>query len=355
MNFSTRFELLSETFSGFIFTFSSSHYKNLPLGNFRLFGEIATTNIVSRFLKGIWVRILLPICLLGRKGQIDAIITYDPYVDGIAGMILKRYLRAKLIVEVNGDYHKLVLSENALKGWLKRIILHISLCWADAIKVLNRDQEEYFHRCYPGKKVYRFPDFVATEYFRSLECYQGDYLLSVGYPFDLKGVDVLIRAFKRISHDHPAVNLRIMGYCPEKELGRYKELAGDDERIEFIKPGWIEDVGEQMRGCYALVNAARSEAMGRVHLEAMACGKPVVATRTNGGVDYIVDYYTGLLCEIENVEDLATKLDQLLSKQGIAEKMGQAGLERLKNKFSETQYVTAFQAMLDEVISPKID
>ena len=353
VDFSRRFKLLSETCSGYIFTFCTGRNKGLNVGGFSLFSESADSGLGINFLKRMWIQIVTPFWLLRRKGQIDAIIAYDPYASGFAGMILKLLLGAKLIVEINGDYHKLKTSTNLLKIWLMKLIFRTTVSLADAVKVLNRDQESFINQHYPGTTVYRFQDFTATEFFQSLECYQGDYLLSVGHPFDLKGVDVLIRAANQMLYKHPKMKLKIMGYCPDEELRKYAKMAEDNPQIEFVKAGWIEDVGEQMRGCYLLVNAARFEAMGRVHLEAMACQKPVVATRTNGGLDYIEDGRTGLLCEIEDVDDLAKKLDSLLSNPKNATEMGRAGFARLQKHYSEENYVKSFLAMIEGVVSNK--
>jgi glycosyltransferase involved in cell wall biosynthesis len=232
---------------------------------------------------------------------------------------------------------------------LRDLLLKLTLRCADGIRVLNADQETYYRRHFPTRSFYRFPDFVATEYFESLESYQGDYLLSVGHPYHRKGVDTLIEAFKRIAEKHPDISLRIMGYCTEGELAEYQALAGGHSRITFIKPGWIEDVGEQMRGCYALVNAARSEAMGRIHVEAMACGKPIVATRTNGALECVDDGQTGLLCAIDDVEDLAAKLDELLSNPNRASQMGRAAKIRMEKMFSEHVTTERYHAMVEEV------
>ncbi len=169
-------------------------------------------------------------------------------------------------------------------------------------------------------------------------------------PFDRKGIDVLIKAFLRISEKHPHATLRIMGYCPENEFGMYRELAAGSARISFVKPGWMEEVGEEVRDCFALVNAARSEAMGRVHVEAMACAKPIVATRTNGAVLCVEDGVTGLLCNGDDVSDLADKLDALLSDRDKAKRMGEAGKARMLEMFSEDVYIRGFHDMIEEVI-----
>jgi glycosyltransferase involved in cell wall biosynthesis len=353
VDFARKFELLSSRASGYIFTFCSRRYKNLVIADFRLWSGIVVSTSTSRVLKGIWVQILYPIWLIWRQYHIDVVITYDPYADGFAGIILKLFLRTKLLVEINGDYHQQDPAKHAFKRWLMRRLYHICVRSADAIKVLNRDQENFINKRYPEKKIFRFPSLIATEFFRSLEHYQGDYLLSVGTEFERKGIDILIRAFNQISGKHPNIKLKIMGYCPENEIRKYLELASGNSKIEFIKAGWIEDVGEQMRGCYALVSAARSEAMGRVHFEAMACKKPIVTTRTNGGLDSIEDGRTGLLCDIGNVDDLAMKLDWLVSRPTVAAQMGQKAFERLQKEFSEEKYAEKFFEMIEEVVNCK--
>jgi glycosyltransferase involved in cell wall biosynthesis len=364
LNFAGEFALLSEACTGYIFTFCSTPYRNLSVGGFRLYAARAGSGSITSTLKRLWVQIALPLWLLWGRERVDAIIAWDPYASGLVGSVLKLLFRSRLIVDVVGDYHKLEPSEqlvyrnrslrpagNALKRSLMSAAFGITVRYADALKVVNSSLEEFFRRRYPASRTYRFPSFVATNYFQSLDSHQGDYLLSVGYPFHLKGMDVLIRAFRSISPRHPGVRLKIMGYASEEELKTYRPLAEGDSRIEFLKPGWIEDVGEQMRGCYALVNAARSEAAGRVHFEAMACRKPVVATRTSGGLDYIRDGETGLLCEIDDIEDLARKLDCLLSNPKLAVAMGEAGFERLQREFSEEHYKRAFLTRIAEVVN----
>ena len=352
-NFAKRFENLSGICRGYIFTLSSKRCRALGIGDFVLYTEAFRPSWLGLSLRRLWLQVYLAAKLIRKQAHIDAIISADPYACGLAGVLLKALLRTRLVVEVNGDFHRLEPAQGLAKRWVMRLVFFISMRSADAIKVLNRDQENFFSRRYRSKKLFRFTDFVATEYFQSLECYEGNYLLAVGHPFALKGIDVLIRAFRLISHRHPTMELKIMGYCPERDLIVYKQLASGEARIEFVKPGWIEDVGELMRGCYALVNAARSEALGRVHLEAMACGKPVVATRTNGGMECVTDGETGLLCEVGNAEDLSRKLDYLLSNPTLAATMGRAGFNRLQAVYCEKSYTQSFASMLEELLAER--
>jgi glycosyltransferase involved in cell wall biosynthesis len=348
-NFALRFERLSVKAHGEIFTLSAARHRGLPIGRFRVFSERFRQGLLARFLSRLRLQLLLAIRVC-RRGSVDCIVAYDPYGSGINGILLKYLLRARLVVELNGDHHQHAASGNGIKNWIMLRGFQASLRHADAIKVLNTDQERFVREALPGKPVYRFCDFVADSYFRTLHTYDGDYLLSVGHPFEPKGVREVILAFRRIVERHPHLRLRIMGHAEKDELSEFRALSANDPRIEFVPSGWIEDVGEQMRGCLALVNGAHFEAMGRVHLEAMACRKPVLTTRTNGGRDYIVDGETGLLCEIRNVDDLAAKMETLVGDPVRARAMGEAGLARLEKEYCEARYVERMCGMLREVI-----
>lgn len=349
-NVAKRFSLLSRWHGGHIFALSGGRQRNIPVADFLFHSEKFEKGAANRFFQGLWIQVIVPLQLLWGKSKVSAVVAYDPYRSGLAALILKYVLRCKMIVELNGDYHRVEPGgRSVISRVLMRFLFNLALHGADAIKVLNVDQETFCRRYVPRKTTYRFPSFVATEYFQSLESFQGDYLLSVGYPFDLKGMDVLIAAFKIIAEKHQRTSLRIMGYCPPRDLAKYRALADGHSRIVFIEPGWIEDVGEQMRGCYALVNAARTEALGRAQIEAMACGKPIIATRTNGALECIEDGRTGLLCAIDDVADLAAKLDELLSNPNRAAQMGHAGMMRMHKLFSEKTYVEAYHVMLEEV------
>jgi glycosyltransferase involved in cell wall biosynthesis len=348
-NFARRFERLSERIQGEILSLSGSRQQGLPLGRFRFHSEPFHGNVLMRFISRLRLQLWLPIRLF-RRGSLDCVIAYDPYGSGLNGLLLKFLLGTRLIIELNGDHHQHRPADNPLKNWIMGLVLRACLSQADAIKVVNTSLEHYVKRRFPAKPVFRFFDFVADGYFRGLDCSQGDYLLSIGHPFGFKGVPELIEAFHAVALRHPKLRLHIMGHCPPEELSQFRALARDDPRIEFIPPGWIEDVGEQMRSCYALVHASHFDAAPRVLFEAMACRKPVLATRTNGGIDYVADGETGLLCEVRDVKDLTSKLEALVSDPRRARAMGEAGLARVAQEYSESCYAEHVFGMLQGVL-----
>ncbi|MGC4095542.1 MAG: glycosyltransferase family 4 protein [Nitrospira sp.] len=352
-NFSGQFSILPEFVSGHIFTLSSRQQPVVKLGRFVLrWKEIGETT-----WQGIWNGLLarwgLPIRHI-KRGEADVVIAYDPYACGLAGLFLKCMLGVKLIVQMNGDFHEYPPSSSAIKNAIMAIVFRLSMRWADAAKVLNGSQASYVHRLYPSLPVYQFHDYVACDFFEAALTTQGTYVLFIGHPFDLKGVDILIKAFLLIADRHPLVTLRIMGYSPEHELPVYQTLAGHHPRIEFLKPAWMEEVRDQLKDCYALVSATRTEALGRVFIEAMCCGKPIVASDTNGARICVEDGRTGLIVRQEDPDDCARQMDRLLSDPSLAERMGQAGRERARRLFSEAAYGQHVTQMVSEVMTKSI-
>lgn len=356
INFAGRFKRLSERCAGYIFTLSGGRQRRLLCDAFQFFSE-AEGGFVDRHIRRIFVQMILPVRLLWEtRRAIDVIVAYDAYASGLAGVVLKLLLGTKLIVEINGDDQNQSSSGNGLiKRALMTMSFYASVKFSDAVKVVNTDQERYMRTTFPSKAIYRYPDYVASDYLASQESVQGDYLLSVGYPFQLKGMDILIQAFLLASRKYSWAKLKIMGFATEAELSHYRALANNDPRIEFTKPGWIEDVAELLRGCYAFVSASRREAAARVVFEAMACRKPILSSRTNSGIDYVRDGETGLLFNIGDVEDLVSKMDILLSDAQRAREMGDAGYSWLQEEFSEQRYVQMFLAMAEEVAKRKSD
>ena len=82
------------------------------------------------------------------------------------------------------------------------------------------------------------------------------------------------------------------------------------------------------------VPTVAQEGLSRSSAEAMAAGRPVVASRIGGLPSTVVDGVTGLLCEPGSDEDLAARLDVLLSDEKLRRELGQAGRRRFEEHFS---------------------
>lgn len=101
--------------------------------------------------------------------------------------------------------------------------------------------------------------------------------------------------------------------------------------------GWQsqESLPRLISECDALVfPTIAQEALGRTAVEAMACGRPVVASRI-GGLSWVVEEgVTGLLCEPGNASDLAAKGRQLLDDADLRQRLGRAGRQKFEREFT---------------------
>jgi glycosyltransferase involved in cell wall biosynthesis len=108
-----------------------------------------------------------------------------------------------------------------------------------------------------------------------------------------------------------------------------------DAFTRFI--GWQtqEDLPKHLWNCSALVMPTiAQEALGRTAVEAMAAGRPVVASRLGGLSFTVADGATGLLFEPGDADDLARKLTALLDDEGLCERLGQAGRRRFEEHYT---------------------
>ena len=101
-----------------------------------------------------------------------------------------------------------------------------------------------------------------------------------------------------------------------------------------------------MAACSLFVLPSRTEAMGRVLIEAMACKKPIVASNVDGIPTIVKNDFNGLLFESENVDDLAEKIDRLLGNKDLAKKLAENGYIYAQTQLSEQKYVENFRDMV---------
>jgi glycosyltransferase involved in cell wall biosynthesis len=165
----------------------------------------------------------------------------------------------------------------------------------------------------------------------------------IGRLVDWKGVDILIRSLERV----PTAELEVIG--DGSMLETWKSLANDlgvNDRIHFS--GWLaqQECAARLRAAAALVLPSLYECGGAVVLEAMAMGKPVIATRWGGPADYL-DASCGILVEPTSYSDLvdgfAEAMQKLISSPELAKSMGDAGFARVVRDFD-------WQRKIDHVI-----
>ena len=146
----------------------------------------------------------------------------------------------------------------------------------------------------------------------------------VGWLLPIKGPDYLLKAMDFIWPEQPETILVMVGKGELDVDLRAEALRKNvNGKVKFL--GWREDINELMPVFDMLVLPSLNEGMGRVLVEAMAAGKPVVASRVGGIPDLVRHGETGYLVPPADEKSLADAILMLLNDRDEAKLMGQRG------------------------------
>jgi glycosyltransferase involved in cell wall biosynthesis len=182
----------------------------------------------------------------------------------------------------------------------------------------------------PDAKVYYVPNAIDESFFELSDTSDGHTLLFAGRVIPRKRVMDLVQAFAGIAGQCPSAQLRIAGECTSVEtyvdsIQQFIEKANLQDRVHLLGALPENAILREFAGCDALVLPSIQETAPMVIAQAMAAGKPVVATRVGGVPEMVSDGKTGFLFEVGDVLKLAETLVRLLRDDSIRAEMGQAG------------------------------
>jgi glycosyltransferase involved in cell wall biosynthesis len=310
-----------------------------------------------RFFSNLLFYISKGLNLSRRNGKYDVIVAYGPYTCLMAALIIRLFTGSKIVVMLPAPP---IETFRLVKGQMARLKLMVA-SWivppmiraSDAVWAYYPTQLDAL----PGggyPRMFVSPEFVPISTIartsNPMDNPSPRYIYFLGHPFDRKGVDLLIKAFNQIAEKHSDVSLRIVGFCPD--LTPYRRMANYSPRVLFEPGVSHRQAMELMDKCTVFVLPSRLEGVPRVIMEAMACKRPVVASRICGTPTLIEHGKSGLLHESEDVAGLAACLDRVLSDHKFARQLGEEARRRILDEFSEERFLEFFRGMAAAVTMP---
>lgn len=289
--------------------------------------------------------------LMREGGKHDAILVYAPYRTGLAAYLLRCLTGVKLIIEYPQDPQATFRFDRSFVGRIKHRLSPAVARWmakqADRIVVLYPRQlqdlalppDVRHSLVHPFVRTKAVPRGIPGE----------KVILLLGSPLLLKGADVLIRAFRLVSPRFPDYRLVIAG--PDTDTAALRELAGPDLPVDFL--GRLDHAAalRLLASCAVFILPSRTEGLPRVIIEAMAAGRPVIAS-TVGGIPYLVrDGETGLLFRSEDHEDLAEKLSAVLTDPALAARLGACAEQFVGANFTEERVAEMWAEAVRETLA----
>jgi len=167
-----------------------------------------------------------------------------------------------------------------------------------------------------------------------------------------KGHTILIQAFEGLKQEIPEAVLVIVGegYLRD-ELSDLVDRLGLKGSVLFT--GFQMDVRRIIAIFDVAVLPSFFEGMGRVILEAMAMGKPVVASSVGGIPDLVHHGETGLLVTPGSVSELKSGLLTLIRNKALAKEMGKEGRKRISEEFSAGRMAQSIEKLYRELLQRK--
>ena len=221
---------------------------------------------------------------------------------------------------------------------------------ATAITVLTRHDYRIWHKQY--KNVVYMPnpcdrtDLVVSPNERNKT------VLAVGRVnmWRVKGFDMLLRSWGKICHERPEWRLQIAGAIDDSSLTTLEEIATNANCINYSFLGFRKDIKELMSASAVFVLSSRAEGLPMVLIEAMGSGCCCVATDCVTGPKEIIEHsVSGLLTKDKDVEDLAEKLNQVMSDEHLRYKLSRKAPETVA-RYSTERVINRWNILLSKII-----
>jgi glycosyltransferase involved in cell wall biosynthesis len=216
---------------------------------------------------------------------------------------------------------------------------------------------------FPAQKVHVITNGVDTDAFRPMPPPQ-ELLAEFGLTADApvagvvaalrpeKNHELLLRAMRLVVNELPTARLLIVGEGPERSrIELLSRKLGLDESVRLT--GSRPDIPALLSLFKVFTLTSHNEANPVSILEAMACGKPVVATRVGSVAETVLDRETGFLAPPGDARRIARHLLHLLRKPQLAQRMGQRGREAVVTGWSLDRMVAGYETLIADLYAAK--
>lgn len=251
----------------------------------------------------------------------DLIFATWAYPDGFGSFLIAKLFKKPIVIKVHGSDINL-----HTKYFLRRKMISYALRNSDkVIAVSNALMERMVEIGVARDKINVIPNGIDPALFFPMdkaECraklglpVEKKVVIYIGNLVPVKGVEYLLEAIGIISEKKESPHLVIVGDGKQEDYLKKKSRAlGIQDKVSFVGRKAHAEIPIWLNAADVLCLPSLNEGCPNVALEAMACGRPVVASKVGGLTDIIVSTEEGILVEPENSEDLTRGIIKALSK-----------------------------------------
>ena len=275
-----------------------------------------------------------------------------------AGPFLVKPFANPLVVQLEGSMTVSAMEQRLPAGRLAKFFERRTVNLADAVAAVSRFGGDVTLSTLGARPrhVRVFPNSVNALRFHPAPAeVEPRRILFVGKMNRLKGLFVLAEVMRAVFAAVPDATLALAGgdhvEDGKSSLGQFMDALDAEMRARVIVLGRLShtDVALEVRKCGVMVLPSFTEMCPVAVLEAMSCGRPVVAS-DRGGIPEIVQHgRTGLLADPDRPQTFTDALVQLLKDRRTAETMGTAGRQVVLESYTSERLVERLQHFYDEL------
>jgi glycosyltransferase involved in cell wall biosynthesis len=261
----------------------------------------------------------------------------QPFVFGpLSAHYYERPLSEKILLPLTSRLHKRTVQKS------KRII------------TVTNQVKNLYTTWVNEEKIVVVPFGVDTDLFKPAQTTEQPEeieILYVGSLYALKGVPFLIQAIAYVRKNKTKANLTIVGEGSQKNaLIALTKAFQIDKHVKF--EGFVpnSDMPKYYNRCDIFCFPTLGEPFGKAVIEAMACRKPVIATKVGGNTEIIQDGVNGILVPPANSEALAAEIIRLINDAQERRRIGGAAREAAINRFSWDKIGEKYHHLYSELL-----
>jgi len=284
--------------------------------------------------------------LINEGIKIDIIHSHVSYPAGyIAYVLSKEFKLPYMITEHMGPFPFKSYINN--KNILKKIIISIEN--ADKVIAVSKSLKKDINKHIPNKQIEVVPNFIDESKYVISEIKKDKIVfLTIGSLGNQKGIDLLINAIALVKDLIKDAKFIIIGDGPNKS--EYKKLVNElkiSNLIEFKGTILRDKIVNEFNKCDIFVLPSRHESFGIVYIEALAMGRPIIATKC-GGPEMIVNDLNGLLINTDNIDSLSKAI--IYMYHNYQKYSNEIIREDFMHRFSKESTVQKYKKIYKEVI-----
>ncbi|MFC1893700.1 glycosyltransferase family 4 protein [Chloroflexota bacterium] len=324
--------------------------------------KIHFVNISAPYLKDVMIGETASAFMLSHK-SVNEIERIKPDVINLTGRFTAYFPSnlniAKVFITHHPDamsfYKKFAVENNWLNFFFfpfKRKIEESVMHRSDVIIAIDKDIESYLY----GRGFHDIcviPNAIDNDKYTN----KGDdnFILYTGRFSKRKAIGFLIEAFSHVSRKNDTT-LVLVGTGPEEaKLRKLVASKGITHKVNFLPMLEREQYNEYLSKCSIFVLPSLYETFGVVVVEAMACGKPVIASNIMGPRNIITHGHDGFLFEQGNVDELKQYLELCLSNTRLRKEIGANARQTVEQKFTFNRIAEEYLKLYEQILHSRAE